>query len=173
MLPSSLSTRLSWRLGVPYFCYMFLMLTARVSAFNVLNIPMHTLSKTKPSSIGTVRNIRPLQYIMPHQTATNQRPMMYLSSTTDANTSNKSRSKRSNKHTAAVAVVLGALIYTSSATVANAAKKAVVESPPALVLPTIPRLALVCIIPTLLGYYKSEYGVSYGYGTAMAGKFGE
>ena len=153
------------------------MLTTRVSAFNnygggVLNIPMHTLSKTKPSSIGTVRNIRPLQYIMPHQTATNQRSMMYLSSTTDANTSNKSRSKRSNKRTAA-AVVLGALIYTSSATIANAAKKAVVESSPALVLPTIPRLALVCIIPTLLGYYKSEYGVSYGYGTAMAGKFGE
>ena len=42
------------------------------------------------------------------------------------------------------------------------------ETASTLVLPTIPRLALVCLIPTLLGYYKSEYGVSYGYGTSIA-----
>ena len=29
------------------------------------------------------------------------------------------------------------------------------------------RIAAACTVPTLLGYYKSEYGVSYGYGSAM------
>jgi len=30
------------------------------------------------------------------------------------------------------------------------------------------KIILACLLPTLLGFYKSEYGVSYGYGTAMA-----
>jgi len=80
----------------------------------------------------------------------------------------KLRSKRS----VITAVALGLLAFTSSTAVANAAKKATAvvatETAATLVLPTIPRLALVCLIPTLLGYYKSEYGVSYGYGTSIA-----
>jgi len=34
--------------------------------------------------------------------------------------------------------------------------------------PSLKVVALVCLIPSLLGYYKSEYGVSYAYGTATA-----
>ena len=34
--------------------------------------------------------------------------------------------------------------------------------------PSLKAVALACLIPTLLGYYKSEYGVSYAYGTAVA-----
>ena len=34
--------------------------------------------------------------------------------------------------------------------------------------PSLKAVALACLIPTLLGYYKSEYGVSYGYGFAVA-----
>lgn len=83
------------------------------------------------------------------------------------NNSNKSKSKKS----AIAAVALGLVAFTSRTAVANAAKTAAAAAPDAaaaLVLPTLPRLALVCLLPTLLGYYKSEYGVSYGYGTAMA-----
>jgi len=32
----------------------------------------------------------------------------------------------------------------------------------------LPSMALACLIPSLLGYYKSEYGVSYAYGIATA-----
>lgn len=35
-------------------------------------------------------------------------------------------------------------------------------------LPPMHKILLACILPTTLGFYKSEYGVSYGYGTAMA-----
>eukprot|EP00562_Extubocellulus_spinifer_P003658 CAMPEP_0178536536 /NCGR_PEP_ID=MMETSP0696-20121128/36131_1 /TAXON_ID=265572 /ORGANISM="Extubocellulus spinifer, Strain CCMP396" /LENGTH=416 /DNA_ID=CAMNT_0020168749 /DNA_START=43 /DNA_END=1293 /DNA_ORIENTATION=- len=34
--------------------------------------------------------------------------------------------------------------------------------------PSLKAVALACLLPTLLGYYKSEYGVSYAYGTAVA-----
>ena len=34
--------------------------------------------------------------------------------------------------------------------------------------PSLKAVALACLIPTLIGYYKSEYGVSYAYGTAVA-----
>ena len=77
-----------------------------------------------------------------------------------------------NKRSAMKAMALGLLAITSSSAVAHAAKKvaatAASDATLSLVLPTIPRLFLVCLVPTLLGYYKSEYGVSYGYGTAMA-----
>jgi hypothetical protein len=35
-------------------------------------------------------------------------------------------------------------------------------------LPAIGLCAAACTIPTMLGFYRSEYGVSYAYGTAMA-----
>ena len=70
-------------------------------------------------------------------------------------------------------LMLMALTIITSTSVSHAVTKATAltatATPPSLlVLPTITRLALVCLLPTLLGYYKSEYGVSYGYGTAMA-----
>mmetsp|Transcript_7556 Transcript_7556/g.10028 ORF Transcript_7556/g.10028 Transcript_7556/m.10028 type:complete len:375 (+) Transcript_7556:126-1250(+) len=37
----------------------------------------------------------------------------------------------------------------------------------ALALPSLKTVSLACLIPTLSGFYKSEYGVSYAYGTAM------
>lgn len=78
---------------------------------------------------------------------------------------NKKRPKKS----LIVAAAFGPIAFASRAAVANAAKNAAETTVlPALVLPTIPKLALVCLLPTLLGYYKSEYGVSYGYGTAIA-----
>ena len=35
-------------------------------------------------------------------------------------------------------------------------------------LPTLPTLAAVCVFPTCLGFWKSEYGVSYAYGIVTA-----
>ena len=40
--------------------------------------------------------------------------------------------------------------------------------PPIASLPAVATLATACIAPTLLGYWKTEYGVSYAYGAAMA-----
>lgn len=34
--------------------------------------------------------------------------------------------------------------------------------------PSLRSIALACLVPSCLGYYKSEYGVSYGYGIAIA-----
>jgi len=88
-----------------------------------------------------------------------------------ANTNNTESNSSKSKRSAIAAVALSLLAFTSRTAVANAAKTAATAAPEAiapLVLPTLPRLALVCLLPTLLGYYKSEYGVSYGYGTAMA-----
>jgi len=39
---------------------------------------------------------------------------------------------------------------------------------PVLALPSTAALAAASTIPTLLGFWKSEYGVSYAYGFAMA-----
>lgn len=38
----------------------------------------------------------------------------------------------------------------------------------AAAVPSIRSVALACLIPSLLGFYKSEYGVSYAYGGAIA-----
>jgi protein-S-isoprenylcysteine O-methyltransferase Ste14 len=78
--------------------------------------------------------------------------------------------------TVTLTMVLATL--TSNTGIAHAAKKSAttilsssggpVAVVSALVLPSIPTLAMACLLPTLLGYYRSEYGVSYGYGTAIA-----
>lgn len=41
-------------------------------------------------------------------------------------------------------------------------------SPPTAALPAVGTLAAACTAPTLLGFWKTEYGVSYAYGAAMA-----
>jgi len=46
------------------------------------------------------------------------------------------------------------------------AQTSTATAPP--LLPPMHKILLACILPTTLGFYKSEYGVSYGYGTAMA-----
>ncbi|KAL7544895.1 hypothetical protein ACHAWF_008263 [Thalassiosira exigua] len=90
-----------------------------------------------------------------------------------ANSSKANQFKSKNKHQVAAAA-LGLMAVASMAAVANAAKQVAVttatfpEAVVPIVLPTISKLSLVCLIPTLLGYYRSEYGVSYGYGTAIA-----
>ena len=43
-----------------------------------------------------------------------------------------------------------------------------VQLAPVLALPQLPALAASCTVPTLLGYVKSEWGVSYAYGGATA-----
>lgn len=63
---------------------------------------------------------------------------------------------------------LGLLAIVSNSAIVHAAKKTLEVTAPAIVLPTTSTLFLACLLPTLLGFYKSEYGVSYGYGTAMA-----
>jgi len=55
-----------------------------------------------------------------------------------------------------------AIAKTAATTVSTAAAAAPV------ILPPMHKILLACLLPTLLGFYKSEYGVSYGYGTAMA-----
>lgn len=42
------------------------------------------------------------------------------------------------------------------------------QASPVVVLPSVTKVALSCILPTSLGFFKSEYGVSYGYGTSVA-----
>ena len=37
-----------------------------------------------------------------------------------------------------------------------------------VVLAPVAKVALSCLVPTSLGFFKSEYGVSYGYGTSVA-----
>ena len=37
-----------------------------------------------------------------------------------------------------------------------------------VILPSLPKVALACLIPTSLGFYKYEYAVSYGYGLSVA-----
>jgi len=152
------------------------MLVTPVDAFNNMNnINTHTLQRNHLSTGNILSRsvVHRLQYnnVQPPST---RRQVVHLhlsmSSTeiSDESNSNKSKSKRSTIFTAAT---LGLLALTSTSTIANAAKKVATTaavSETTLILPTIPRLALVCILPTLLGYYKSEYGVSYGYGTAMA-----
>ncbi|KAL7528380.1 hypothetical protein ACHAXR_002416 [Thalassiosira sp. AJA248-18] len=142
--------------------------TPLTAAFNHgrLYVPAPTLSKVQPSVNlvgGCVSSLRDVQ-------TSSKRRAGSLSMS--AQNSNDSKKKSRSKRSAITAVALGLLVFTSS-TVVNAAKKTAVAAAASdtvvpLVLPTIPRLALVCLLPTLLGYYKSEYGVSYGYGTAIA-----
>jgi steroid 5-alpha reductase family enzyme len=78
--------------------------------------------------------------------------------------------KQKNIHKAIFrSLTLGLLAITINSGIANAAKKTVTNAAVStLTLPSTSSLILACVIPTLLGFYKSEYGVSYGYGTAMA-----
>ena len=50
----------------------------------------------------------------------------------------------------------------SAAPIATAAAASLVALPP------LQAVALACLIPTSLGFYKYEYGVSYGYGLSVA-----
>ena len=56
----------------------------------------------------------------------------------------------------------------SSALEAAPAASVAAAAAAAVAPPSLKAVALACLIPTLLGYYKSEYGVSYGYGFAVA-----
>ena len=78
--------------------------------------------------------------------------------------------KLKSKNKAAISsVALSLIAITFNSAVANAAKKKVADTAVAatITLPATSSLVLACVLPTLLGFYKSEYGVSYGYGTAM------
>ncbi|KAL3792695.1 hypothetical protein HJC23_009423 [Cyclotella cryptica] len=76
----------------------------------------------------------------------------------------------SKKAETTLGIVLGLSALATNAAVAHAAKNAVASTASAsnIILPTTPTLILASVLPTLLGFYKSEYGVSYGYGTAIA-----
>eukprot|EP00985_Skeletonema_marinoi_P025468 scaffold18772_cov73-Skeletonema_marinoi.AAC.1 len=56
----------------------------------------------------------------------------------------------------------------SNAAFAKTAATTVSTAAAPVILPPMHKILLACLLPTLLGFYKSEYGVSYGYGTAMA-----
>ena len=58
------------------------------------------------------------------------------------------------------------LMFMLTTTQAAIAQTSAATAPP--LLPPMHKILLACILPTTLGFYKSEYGVSYGYGTAMA-----
>ena len=75
------------------------------------------------------------------------------------------------KHKAILSsAVIGLISITFNSGIVHAAKKSISKAvaAPSVVLPPNHQLVLACILPTLLGFYKSEYGVSYGYGTAIA-----
>mmetsp|Transcript_5110 Transcript_5110/g.7795 ORF Transcript_5110/g.7795 Transcript_5110/m.7795 type:complete len:464 (-) Transcript_5110:67-1458(-) len=59
-------------------------------------------------------------------------------------------------------------LLTSNAAIAKTAATTVSTAAAPVILPPMHKILLACLLPTLLGFYKSEYGVSYGYGTAMA-----
>lgn len=66
---------------------------------------------------------------------------------------------------------LGIFLFTllsSNAAIAKTAATSVSTAAAPVLLPPMHKIVLACLLPTLLGFYKSEYGVSYGYGTAMA-----
>mmetsp|Transcript_100 Transcript_100/g.200 ORF Transcript_100/g.200 Transcript_100/m.200 type:complete len:393 (-) Transcript_100:124-1302(-) len=65
-------------------------------------------------------------------------------------------------------IVLPHLDNTSLLSSALEASPAATVAAVAVAPPSLKAVALACAIPTLLGYYKSEYGVSYAYGTAVA-----
>lgn len=72
-----------------------------------------------------------------------------------------------------IAVLLAALLAPASAFRLTAASPIKTVSPrapaPSLTtLPGPPALAVACILPTCLGYWKNGYAVSYAYGGAMA-----
>ena len=55
--------------------------------------------------------------------------------------------------------------FAAATLVAWGKKKAALA--PAVLLPSTPTLVLACTLPTLMGFWKSEYGVSYAYALAM------
>ena len=59
-------------------------------------------------------------------------------------------------------------LLTSNAAIAKTAATTVTTAAVPVPLPPMHTILLACLLPTLLGFYKSEYGVSYGYGTSMA-----
>ena len=164
-----LSSCSPWQLGKLSFLLFAGKCVPLDAAFNHgsrLLLPKPTLSQSNSSpniSGGTPR----LQIMM----GTFSKPRAgYL--TLNAGSRNK-RNESKSKRSAVAAMCLGTILAFASgtavshaSTTAAAAVRGAALAP--LVLPTIPRLALVCLLPTLLGYYKSEYGVSYGYGTAVA-----
>ena len=60
-------------------------------------------------------------------------------------------------------LVRGSRHISSSTTALRAAAAA-----PLLALPSLQTVALSCLLPTSLGFWRYEYGVSYGYGTSVA-----
>lgn len=64
-------------------------------------------------------------------------------------------------------IILPHLDNTSLLSSALEASPAATVAAVAVAPPSLKAVALACAIPTLLGYYKSEYGVSYAYGTGQ------
>ena len=158
-----LSTWSPWQLGKLSFLLFAGTCVPLSAAFNRcgrLLLPKPALSQAKSS---------PLRFHIIMDVSPKPRAGRLTMSAGSSNKRNESKSKGS----AVAAMCLGTILALSSgAAVSNASTTAAATVSGAavapLVLPTIPRLVLVCLLPTLLGYYKSEYGVSYGYGTSMA-----
>ena len=69
---------------------------------------------------------------------------------------------------AGVGIFLFTLLKSNAAIAKTAATTTLSSAAAPVVLPPMYKILLACLLPTLLGFYKSEYGVSYGYGSAMA-----
>ncbi|KAL3809110.1 hypothetical protein ACHAXA_003019 [Cyclostephanos tholiformis] len=168
-MPSSLSLRTCspWQWGKLSLLLLAGMSIPRSAAFNhgsrlLLLTPTNTFSQAKSSPGGVPR--------CNTVTSTSSAPRAGSLTMSAGGINNKKESK--SKGSTVPAIFLGTMAFISGISVSNAASTAAAAVSGAtvapLVLPTITRLALVCLLPTLLGYYKSEYGVSYGYGTSMA-----
>ncbi len=135
--------------------------------------PTTTLSKTHPLS-SIVTGVPEFPYV-----TTSSNHYLSMSGVTENEIISERRTPSNTERIVTIASVTLAMVLalTSNTSVANAARKSAatlaakttgaISSGPPLVLPSIPTLSLVCLIPTLLGFYRSEYGVSYGYGTAI------
>lgn len=91
--------------------------------------------------------------------------------TIDSRTIDSRRHTLGSRRTTAVAgngIFLCTLLKSNAAIAKTAATTLSSVAAAPVLLPPLYKILLACLLPTLLGYYKSEYGVSYGYGTAMA-----
>jgi protein-S-isoprenylcysteine O-methyltransferase Ste14 len=188
-------TLLSSMMTLEKVCCLIVLLasTTSVEAFNIksvsggshggggLLIPQPTLilSKTHPLSSNILTGVSALPYVPSKSVTTSSNHYLSTSGVTENESISERRTPSNSKRIVTIASVTLAmtLALTSNTGVANAARKSAatlaaktsgaISSGPPLVLPSMPTLALVCLLPTLLGYYRSEYGVSYGYGTAI------
>ena len=79
-----------------------------------------------------------------------------------------SRAARFMLYTLSVPAFAHSRALTASRVLASSNAITMRAQAPRMALPSLPTIAAVCTLPTCVGFWKSEYGVSYAYGGATA-----